>query len=100
MDTPLAVLVAVAGQRWNVEEDFEHDKGEVGLDHYEVRHWIGWYRHITLAILALAYLVAVRTRLRQEEVESAPTGKGAWRPSVPLTRPASCSPSPYPKCAV
>jgi hypothetical protein len=50
----------VAGQRWNVEEDFEHAKGEVELDHYEVRQWIGWYRHITLAMLALAYLAVVR----------------------------------------
>jgi SRSO17 transposase len=71
--TPLEVLVRVAGQRWNVEEDFEQAKGEVGLDHYEVRRWIGWYRHITLAMLALAYLAVVRARLRQEE----PLGKGA-----------------------
>lgn len=74
--TPLETLVAVAGQRWNIEEDFEEDfeqaKGEVGLDHYEVRHWIGWYRHITLAMLALAYLTVVRARLHRE-----PEGKGA-----------------------
>jgi len=86
--TPIQVLVAVAGQRWNVEEDFEHAKGEVGLDHYEVRQWIGWYRHITLAMLALAYLAVVRARLRQ----APPAGKGAWRPNGPLSWPASCSP--------
>jgi SRSO17 transposase len=80
--TPLETLVAVAGQRWNVEGDFEQAKGEVGLDHYEVRHWIGWYRHITLAMLALAYLAVVRARLRQE---AEPAGKGAWRPSVLLS---------------
>jgi hypothetical protein len=38
-------------------------KGEVGLDHYEVRHYHGWYRHITLAMLALAYLAVVRSHL-------------------------------------
>jgi hypothetical protein len=34
-----------------VEEGFEQAKGEVGLDHYEVRRWAGWYRHVTLALL-------------------------------------------------
>jgi hypothetical protein len=45
----------VAGTRWAVEEGFEQAKGEVGLDHYEVRKWPGWYRHITLALLAHAF---------------------------------------------
>jgi SRSO17 transposase len=54
--TPLAELVRVAGSRWAIEESFETAKGEVGLDHYEVRRWPGWYRHITLALLAHAYL--------------------------------------------
>jgi SRSO17 transposase len=40
-----------------VEESLELGKGEVGLDQYEVRSFVGWYRHITLAMLALAYLV-------------------------------------------
>ena len=59
-ETPLAVLARVAGARWAVEESFETAKGEVGLDHYEVRSWAGWYRHITLAMLAHAYLSAMR----------------------------------------
>src|SRR5215208_6054504 len=37
------------------------DTSEVGLDHYEVRRWPGWYRHITLALLAHAFLVVTRT---------------------------------------
>ncbi len=45
-----------AGRRWTIESSFEAAKGEVGLDHYEVRSWAGWYRHITLALLALALL--------------------------------------------
>ena len=53
-------LVAVAGQRWAVESAFEMAKGECGLDHYEVRHWQGWYRHITLSMLALAALTVLR----------------------------------------
>jgi SRSO17 transposase len=58
--TPLVGLVRVAGIRWAVEEAFEQAKGEVGLDHYEVRRWPGWYRHVTLALLAYAFLVVAR----------------------------------------
>src|SRR5439155_9474344 len=55
-DTPVEELVRVAGMRWAIEESFEDAKGAVGLDHYEVRKWNAWYRHITLALLAHAYL--------------------------------------------
>lgn len=58
--TPAATLVRVAGSRWIIEACFEAAKGEVGLDHYEVRSWTGWHRHVTLAMLALAFLTAVR----------------------------------------
>ena len=61
-DTPLATLVAVAGTRWAVEESLETAKGEVGLDQYEVRKWTGWYRHITLALLAHAFLTVTRAQ--------------------------------------
>ncbi len=63
MGTLFETLVAVAGRRWTIEESLEAAKGEVGLDHYEVRHYHGWYRHMTLAMLALAYLAVVRARL-------------------------------------
>ncbi len=53
----------MAGRRWTIEESVAAAKGEVGLDHYEVRDYHGWYRHITLAMLALAYLAVVRSRL-------------------------------------
>src|SRR5215212_3678952 len=52
--TTLSELVRVAGTRWTVEESIECAKGEVGLDHYEVRSFPGWYRHITLAMWASA----------------------------------------------
>jgi SRSO17 transposase len=54
--TPLAELARAAGSRWAIEDVFKLAKGQVGLDHYEVRSWAGWYRHITLALLALALL--------------------------------------------
>ena len=66
--TPLTEMVKVAGTRWAIEESFESAKGEVGLDQYEVRSWEGWYRHVTLAMLAHAYLTVTRTRaVRQAE---------------------------------
>ena len=60
--TTLEQMVAVAGQRWRVEECFETAKGECGLDEYEVRSWTGWHRHVTLSLLAHAYLTVVRAR--------------------------------------
>jgi SRSO17 transposase len=65
--TPLVGLVRVAGTRWAVEEGFEQAKGEVGLDHYEVRKWPGWYRHITLALLAHAFLAVTRAQATSPE---------------------------------
>lgn len=58
-------MVAVAGRRWTVEECFETVKGECGLDEYEVRSWTGWHRHVTLSLLAHAYLTAVRAQANQ-----------------------------------
>ncbi len=58
----LKTLAAVAGRRWAVESAFQMAKGECGLDHYEVRRWRGWYRHITLSMLALAVLTVLRAR--------------------------------------
>jgi SRSO17 transposase len=60
--TSLVGLVRVAGTRWAIEEGFQQAKNEVGLDHYEVRRWPGWYRHVTLALLAHAFLVVTRIK--------------------------------------
>ena len=65
----LPQVVQVAGTRWQVEQAFELAKGEVGLDEYEVRTWVGWYRHITLAMFALAYLTVVRTHARELQAQ-------------------------------
>ena len=79
--TAMAELVKVAGRRWAIEECFEEAKGQVGLDQYEVRRWDGWYRHITLAMLAHAYLAVIRyqatTPVCREEKGAVRAGIGA-----------------------
>ena len=60
-EAPLAELARVAGTRWIIEDAFKEAKQEVGLDEYEVRLWVGWYRHITLALLAHAFLAVIRS---------------------------------------
>jgi SRSO17 transposase len=70
--TPLAELVRVAGVRWTIESCIEEAKGEVGLDHYEVRKWTGWYRHITLALFAHAMLAVIRGQAVEKGGVSAP----------------------------
>ena len=73
--TPLEAAVRAAGSRWAIEEGFERAKGEVGLDQYEVRRWDAWYRHITFALLAHAYLEVTRlaANAEGEKGASAPT---------------------------
>ncbi len=60
--TSLEEMVEAFGARWTVEQCFEEAKGEVGLDEYEVRSWHGWYRHVTLSMLALAFLTVLRAK--------------------------------------
>ena len=78
-DTTLAEVVQTAGTRWTIESSFEAAKGEVGLDHYEVRSWTGWYRHITLAMWAYALLTIVRAGPLREK-----TLPKKMLPQVPL----------------
>jgi SRSO17 transposase len=73
-ETPLVGLVRVAGTRWAVEENFEQGKGEVGLDHYEVRRYPAWYRFVTLALLAHAFLAVTRATITMPGVTM--PGKG------------------------
>jgi SRSO17 transposase len=67
---PLTVIITVAGRRWGVEETFQAGKNEVGLDHYQVRLHHGWYRHVTLAMLAQAWLAVLAARSREKETSS------------------------------
>ena len=73
--TALADLVRVAGTRWAIEACFEAAKGEVGLDQYEVRSWAGWHRHVTLAMLAHAYLTALRKVVVGGRANARPNGR-------------------------
>ena len=102
--TTLPEMVAAIGARWHIEEDFANAK-DLGLDHYEVRGWLGWYRHITLVLLALAFLTGICVREGNPSSPGAPAslpaGPAVQRLSVPEVRhllarlrwPASCSPA-------
>ena len=72
-ETALEELVRVAGTRWATLECFEEAKGQVGLDQYEVRRWDGWYRHITLAMLAHAYLMVIKRQAMEQGEKGATT---------------------------
>jgi SRSO17 transposase len=72
--TPLVILAEIASARWSIETTIEEGKGEAGLDEYEVRHWHSWHRHITLSMMAHAWLASIR----QAEGEK-PTRPGAGR---------------------
>ncbi len=73
-EMPVQELIRIAGRRWSIEDCFEAAKGEVGLDEYEVRKWEGWQRHITLCLLAHAYLVVVRSVAEHDEEGAAKKG--------------------------
>jgi SRSO17 transposase len=85
LETRVQELVRVAGARWAIEECFQAAKNECGLDEYEVRRYVGWYRHITLAMLAHAFLAAMAAAAIERGAEE-------------TTRPAS-QPSPWQKSA-
>jgi SRSO17 transposase len=75
-------LARVAGRRWSVEECFEAAKQEVGLADYEVRSWHGWHRHVTLAMLALAVLAALRAGLNAAKGGAGPPPVNSSCPSA------------------
>ncbi|MDQ6660931.1 MAG: IS701 family transposase [Chloroflexota bacterium] len=66
--TPLETLIRVASSRYTVEQCIEEAKGETGLDEYEVRFWHSWYRHITLSMMAHAWLASMRMREQEKKV--------------------------------
>ena len=69
-----AELIRVAGTRWRVEECRELGKGECGLDEYEVRSWVGWHRHVTLSLFALAVVAVIRARMPAVRRKKGATG--------------------------
>lgn len=74
--TPLLKLAQGAATRFTVEQCIEEAKGETGLDHYEVRHWHSWYRHITLSLMAHAFGASLRLKCQREKGGMNP----GWRP--------------------
>jgi SRSO17 transposase len=84
VQTTLAEMARAAGNRWPIEECFEMDKTEVGLKDYEVRSYVGWYRHMTLALAASAFLVKLRVVANQEWETTDP--KARKQPSMAAFR--------------
>ncbi|GGN51134.1 hypothetical protein GCM10011579_006610 [Streptomyces albiflavescens] len=82
LDATLVDLVRIAGCRWKIEECFQTATNECGLDEYEVRRYTSWYRHITLAMLAHAFLAAMATLEREKGVVTTtlPTSWTSHRP--------------------
>ena len=72
IETELSTFVRVSGMRWPIETCFAECKGELGMDHYELRFWRGWHHHMTLVILAHHFLVRWQQRLNQREGAPAP----------------------------
>jgi SRSO17 transposase len=76
-ETTLEQLIAVAGGRWRIEECFAAAKNEAGLASYQVRDYTAWYRHITLAMLAHAYLSATRATAEKGAPQPAPSSSSS-----------------------
>ena len=66
VNTPLEEFVRISGMRWQIETIFEESKGEVGMDHYEMRSWIGWHHHMLLVSLAHHFLVRLRIQFQEQ----------------------------------
>jgi SRSO17 transposase len=87
--TKATELIRVAGSRWRIEDGLKESKAEIGLDEYEVRKWGGWYRHITLCLLAHAYLAVLHSVdsldsvAGDEEASSAEVSKGGISERIP-----------------
>ncbi|MFD3729085.1 IS701 family transposase [Streptomyces sp. NPDC058671] len=82
LQATLADLVRIAGCRWKIEECFQSAKNECGLDQYEVRRYTGWHRHITLAMLAHAFLAVTAAHAR-EKGEPSGTLPTSWTSHQP-----------------
>ncbi|GHO90713.1 transposase [Reticulibacter mediterranei] len=70
-ETPLETLIWVASSRYMVEQCIKEAKGETGLNEYAVRFWHSWYRHITLSMMAHAFLASIRAASREKKGQEA-----------------------------
>jgi SRSO17 transposase len=66
-ETAVEVLLLVAFSRWRIERCFQDDKGQLGLDHYEGRRWLGWQRHLILSAVSFLFLARVHQALREKK---------------------------------
>ena len=81
--TPLLELGQVGALRWTVETELQTSKGETGLDEYEVRGWTGWHHHITLALLAGAFLLNLQQEWGEKDApDHPPTSKPSAAPTA------------------
>ena len=83
-DTPVKVLVRLAKLRWRIERDYQEMKNECGLDHYEGRTWRGFHHHMTLCMVAHAFL-AIQRALFPPAIQALDTTDGASPPTGRLT---------------
>ena len=98
-NTSCSVLVSMSGKRWPVESAIEESKGELGMDHYEVRGWKAWHHHMTMSFLAHHFLVRLRLRLgeKSSSFDSAPGAPSAQCGSTSTTARCGHSHRPHPK---
>jgi SRSO17 transposase len=80
--TPLSIIVQAIGGRWHIEEDLQATK-DLGLDQYEVRSYLGWYRHLTLVLLAYVFLLGLCVQDRSHQAPQ--PGPAASAPLIALT---------------
>ena len=90
-DIPLAAVVGAHAERHRVEELFEEGKGEVGLDHYEVRSWTGWHHHMTLTLLALWFLQRERLQVGEKKSGSDRVVDSANLHGIAASTPRACA---------
>jgi SRSO17 transposase len=82
-ETPWLTLAQVSAWRWPVESEFQTEKGETGLDEYEVRSWQGWHHHITMALLAGAFLLSLQQEWGEKDApDHAPAAYASLAPTA------------------
>ena len=96
--TPLRTLAEVAAARWSIETTIEEGKGETGLDEYEVRYWHSWHRHITLSMMAHAWLASIR-QAEGEKPAGPRTGRVERPGSAPTAGDRSATATPFSRVA-
>ena len=82
-DTPLATLARVAATRFTIEQCLLEAKDDVGMDQYEVRGWPGWYRFVTLCLMAVAWVASVRRQLQARAESTLPDPSPAAKKGGP-----------------